>query len=198
MPLPVGHSLISLGIYAAYRRDGLSLNTMRSGWKTALLFVFAGLLPDVDFVTVPFLGFGSHRGFTHSFFFAFIASSFLYTFVKAIDPGTPKRLWPFLLLASSLHPVCDFFTYDYLVERGGVMLFYPLSRSYIQSPFPVFMGIELRYLDTVLSLHTVLALLYETVLSTVFLLTVLHLKNRLLRTAVGVAERRAYGKKIED
>lgn len=171
MPLPVAHSLISLSVMAAYR-GGFSLK-QDSRW--AGLFVFAGLLPDVDFVTVPFLGFGAHRGVTHSLLFALLVTGLMYLFIRIWRSSTGIRLWLFLFVAMALHPVCDYFTYDYLVERGGVMLFYPFSMEYFESPFPVFMGIELRYLRTILSLHTLLALLYETLLSGAVLITTLYI-----------------------
>lgn len=198
MPLPIGHSVISLGLYAAYRKDPVTAASLKSDWKTAALFVVAGLAPDIDFVTVPFLGFGSHRGFTHSFAFALISASFIYTFAKTLEKGLTRRLFFFLLLSASLHPVCDFFTYDYLVERGGVMLLYPLSSSYLQSPFPIFMGIELRYLRTILSVHTLVALIYETVLSSIFFLLSIYLKGKLNRVSAGAARGSPFGRNIED
>lgn len=171
MPLPVAHSLISVSVFAAYR-GGFSLKD-DSRW--AGLFVFAGLLPDIDFVTVPFLGFGAHRGVTHSLFFASVVTAFIYLFIRVWRSSTKARLWLFLFIAMALHPVCDYFTYDYLVERGGVKLFYPVSNEYFESPFPIFMGIELRYLKTIFSLHTLLALLYETLVSGAVLAATLYM-----------------------
>ena len=169
MPLPVAHSLISVSVCAAYR-GGFSL---KEDARWGALFVFAGLLPDIDFITVPFLGFGAHRGVTHSFLFAFVVTACMYLFIRLWQSTVTPRLWVFLFIAMALHPVCDYFTYDYLVERGGVKLFYPFSKEYFESPFPVFMGIELRYWKTILSFHTLLALLYETLLSGSVLATTL-------------------------
>lgn len=173
MPLPVAHSLLSAGVFALYKND---VPVRQDKWWIAL-FIFIGLFPDIDFITVPFTGFGSHRGFTHSFAFAFAVTAFIYLIIRIWKQDAPIRLWPFFLLTMSLHPVCDYFTYDYLVERGGVKLFFPFSNEYYQSPVPIFMGIELRYLRTIFSTHTLLAVLYETVLSGMVLTAVLYLKR---------------------
>lgn len=173
MPLPIAHSLISATVYVAYKGG---LPSTREDLKDLGLFVFAGLLPDIDFITVPFMGFGGHRGLTHSFPFVFAAAMLLYFLRKARGPASP-RLFGFLLVTAALHPVCDYFTYDYLVERGGVKLFYPFSDEYFQSPFPLFIGIELRYLRTIFSAHTLLALGYETLVTGALLLITLYLKT---------------------
>ncbi|MBI5588523.1 MAG: metal-dependent hydrolase [Deltaproteobacteria bacterium] len=178
MPLPIAHTLISTSVFVAYR-GGFSL---KDDWRWAALFAFAGLLPDIDFVTVPFLGFGAHRGFTHSFLFAFLATALIYIFISIWRSKTTPRLWAFLFMAMALHPICDYFTYDYLVERGGVKLFYPFSNEYYESPLPIFMGIELRHLKTIFSLHTLAAVAYETVLSGALLLTTLYLKRTFFST----------------
>ena len=173
MPLPIGHSLISASVYVAYKG---SLDIKRD-FKEMALFVFMGLLPDADFITVPFTGFGAHRGVTHSFAFAFVAASIIFAVVKMMNKSAPSRLWGFLFLTAALHPVCDFFTYDFLVERGGVELFYPFSFKYYQSPHPLFSGIELRHLNTIFSAHTLLAIVRETFISGTILAVVLYLKR---------------------
>ncbi len=173
MPLPIGHSLISAGVYAAYKGS----IDVKEDFKELALFLFMGLLPDVDFVTVPFTGFGAHRGVTHSFAFAFAAATVAFAVVRTLSRHTPARLWGFLILTAALHPVCDFFTYDYLVERGGVELFYPFSLKYYESPYPLFSGIELRYLNTIFSLHTLLAVARETLISGAVFIAVLYFKG---------------------
>lgn len=185
MPLPIGHSLISASVFAACN-GRLSL---KEDWKTLGLFVFAGLLPDIDFITVPFMGFGSHRGLTHSFLFALIAGSILFLLARKILSSRGPRLWISLVIAMALHPVCDFLTYDYLVERGGVRLFYPFSDTYYQSPLTVFVGIELRYLKTIFSAHTLFAIFYEAFVSGAVLSAVLYLKRIPLRSVFGADER---------
>lgn len=177
MPLPAAHSIISASVYVLYKGH-FSLDAIKKDYPLAGLFVFTGLFPDIDFITVPFLGFGSHRGLTHSFVFALAASSAFYALVKLRRKDVTRRLWLFLAVTAALHPICDFFTYDYLVERGGVMLLYPLSKRYYASPFPIFMGIELRYIRTILSLHTLIAVLYETLLTGAFLTAVIRMKGK--------------------
>lgn len=185
MPLPIAHTVISAAVYGLYR-GGISL---KEDYKTIGLFAFMGLLPDIDFITVPFSGFGSHRGFTHSFVFAALISSVIFFLVRVRKKDATTRLWAFLFIAVAMHPVCDYFTYDYLVERGGVMLFYPFSESYFESPFTIFIGIELRYLRTILSAHTLFAIVYETVLSLTLLGIVQYLTTGSLKITETVRER---------
>ncbi|MBI1911586.1 MAG: metal-dependent hydrolase [Deltaproteobacteria bacterium] len=173
MPLPIAHSVISASMYVAYK-GSLSI---KDDYKWLALFMSVGLFPDVDFITVPFMGFGSHRGFTHSFLFAFIITTLIFVYLKKRDSALTARFWSFLFLTMAIHPLCDFFTYDYLVERGGVKLFSPFSERYFESPVPIFMGIELRYLHTIFSAHTLLALAYETFISGLLFLTVFYFKT---------------------
>ena len=177
MPLPIAHSLISAAVFVTYK-GGLSV---RDDLKGLALFAFAGLLPDIDFITVPFTGFGGHRGVTHSLAFAFAATAIMYMALCYLGKKKDARLWFYLFVAMAVHPLCDFFTYDYLVERGGVMLFYPFTDSYFESPVTLFIGIELRYLETIFSLNTLHAVIHEAVLSGVVLLTAVYLKTGSLR-----------------
>lgn len=182
MPLPVAHSIISASVFVSYKKD-FSIASFKKDYRLLALFVFMGLFPDVDFVTVPISGFGAHRGVTHSFFFAALVSSFVFLLLKIWKDWACARLWAFLFAAMALHPVCDYFTYDYLVQRGGVMLFYPFSSRYFESPFPLFAGIELRYLRTIFSLHTLFAIVYETLLSSAIFTITVYVKTRLLKTS---------------
>lgn len=177
MPLPIAHSLISTAVYVTYK----GRLPVREDLKGLALFAFVGLLPDIDFITVPFTGFGGHRGVTHSIAFAFAATAVIYMVVRYIRQKKEPRLWSYLFVAMAVHPVCDFFTYDYLVERGGVMLFYPFTDRYFESPVTLFMGIELRYLETIFSLHTLHAVVHEAVLSGLVLVAAVYLKTGSLR-----------------
>ncbi|MAF20258.1 MAG: hypothetical protein CMI55_01100 [Parcubacteria group bacterium] len=176
MPLPLGHSLISSSIFVTYKR-GLSL---RRDWKGMLLFMSAGLLPDIDFIMLPFTGFGTHRGFTHSFLFALVMPLIICLLLRIIysELRIFSRLYLFLFLTISAHIICDFFTPDLLEERGGVMLFYPFSKYYFQSPLTLFVGIELRYLSTIFSLHTLFSIVIEALITGSVFLAVLYAFNR--------------------
>ncbi len=187
MPLPVAHSLISAAAFVAYKGR---LSVMED-LKGLALFAFAGLLPDIDFITVPFTGFGGHRGVTHSIAFAFVATAVIYLAVSYVSQKKDSRLWFYLFVAMAVHPLCDFFTYDYLVERGGVMLFYPFTTDYFESPVTLFMGIELRYLETIFSLHTLHAVFHEAVLSGAVLATAVYLKTGSLRRSFSVRRKDA-------
>lgn len=187
MPLPVAHSLVSTSVFVAYSgRLGL-----RDNYRWIALFVFMGLLPDSDFITLPFAGFGLHRGLSHSIVFTIVVSTLAYALVKAFKPQVTTRLWFFLALAMTLHPICDYFTPDLLETRGGVMLFYPFTSAYFESPYPIFMGIELRYLETIFSFHTVLALLYETLLAGALLAAIILIKRLSLRPVGSITIKRA-------
>ncbi len=174
MPLPIAHTFISTSVYAAYR-GGISLN--RKDMRGIALFVFAGLLPDLDILLVPVAGIGFHRGMSHSLVFVLFAALSIF-FVLKLFTGASTRLFFFLLLTLLLHPLCDFFTPDYLETRGGVQLLYPFSHAYYQSPVPLFMGVELRYFHTIFSLHTLAALCYEFVLTSGLLAATLYIKQR--------------------
>lgn len=171
MPLPIAHTLVSTSVFAAYS-GGLTLRTIRDDYKMLGLFIFVGLFPDVDFITLPFAGFGPHRGLSHSVVFTVVASTLMYLAVRAVRGGATSRLWLCLAIAMTLHPVCDYFTPDLLETRGGVKLFYPFSDAYYESPVPLFMGIELRYMETIFSLHTLAALAYETLATGALLVAV--------------------------
>lgn len=186
MPLPIAHTLVSTSVFAAYR-GGLSVRAVRDDYKLLGLFVFAGLFPDVDFVTLPFAGFGPHRGLSHSIIFTVLVSTLICVGLRAVRGGVTARLWLYLALAMTLHPVCDYFTPDLLETRGGVKLLYPFSDAYYESPVPVFMGIELRYLSTIFSFHTLVALAYETLLTGTLLLAVVYLKRLRPGTSAGAA-----------
>ena len=175
MPLPIGHSLISSSIYVTYKRN----LSFRRDWKGIFLFVFVGLLPDMDFIMLPFTGFGAHRGLTHSFFFALTIPAIICLFLKVInnDIKVSSRLYLFLFFTLSAHIICDFFTPDLLEERGGVMLFYPISSHYFQSPFTIFIGIELRYLSTIFSMNTLLSIVVETLITGSIFLVMLYVFN---------------------
>jgi len=173
MPLPIAHSLLSTSVFVA----STGRLRLRDNYRLLALFIFVGLFPDTDFITLPFSGFGLHRGLSHSLFFTTAASLLVYAAVRPWTRDSSPRLWLYLAVAMGLHPVCDFFTPDLLETRGGVMLFYPLSSAYFESPWPIFMGIELRYLDTIFSLHTVAALIHETVVAGSVLLAVIFIKR---------------------
>ncbi len=172
MPLPIAHSLISTSVYAAYR-GGLSVKR-DAPWVA--LFVFVGLVPDLDMLLVPFAGMGFHRGVSHSILFALFSATTIFLIVRSMKGAAP-RLWFFLFITAVLHPVCDFFTPDYLETRRGVQLLYPFSKLFYESPVPIFMGVELRYFHTIFSLHTVLVLFYEFVLTSTVLIATLYLKR---------------------
>ncbi|MFQ5464363.1 MAG: metal-dependent hydrolase [Thermodesulfobacteriota bacterium] len=185
MPLPIAHSLLSTSVFVA----SSGRLRLRDNYRLLALFIFVGLFPDADFITLPFFGFGLHRGLSHSLFFTTAASMAIYAAARPWMRDTPARLWLYLAVAMGLHPICDFFTPDLLETRGGVMLFYPLSSAYYESPWPVFMGIELRYLYTIFSFHTIVALIHETIVAGSVLLAVIFIK----RGTVAASRRRGSG-----
>ncbi len=180
MPLPIAHSLISTTVYVAYRG---SLSPRRDiPWIG--LFILVGLLPDLDIILTPIAGIAFHRGISHSLLFALVSSTLIFLTVRYTKGNVSKRLWLYLCITALLHPLCDYFTPDYLEVRRGVQLFYPFSLRYYESPYPLFMGIELRYFETIFSTHTVLALMHETFVTGTIFLTTLYIRDREFRTVV--------------
>jgi inner membrane protein len=100
------------------------------GYKAALWGALAGTIPDLDVVFALFVDpityLGIHRGFTHSIFFAFIASPFLAIAAHRIHRRdyAKYRDWLFLFFwALFTHPLLDVFT------GYGTQLLFPFTTN---------------------------------------------------------------------
>jgi inner membrane protein len=87
------------------------------------------MLPDADVIAfrfgIPYESMFGHRGFTHSFFFAFVLSAVVSTVFFRNNSSNSNFwiAWSFLFMATSSHPLLDAFTNGGL----GVAFFAPFS-----------------------------------------------------------------------
>jgi inner membrane protein len=119
-----GHALAAIGIGRAM--------LLREKWKLWFLGMCCAVIPDVDFLGYQSgIEYGSmfgHRGFTHSFFFAFLlATVVMFAFYR--KEQLFSKQWNILLLyfflATASHPVLDAMTNG----GRGVAFFAPFSNE---------------------------------------------------------------------
>ncbi len=132
---------------------GAAVGGKKYGKKSALIGAFAGAIPDFDvffFVNSdPVTSFTYHRGFTHAFLFAFIATpivAHLLSKIKKLNVDFKDRcLHCIIFLGLFTHPLLDALTIY------GTQLFWPipsypigLGSMFIIDPlysFPLFLGL---------------------------------------------------------
>lgn len=102
----------------------------KAGNKALIWGAVGGTIPDLDVLAAPFLDPISnlvfHRGFTHSFWFAFLMAPvlgfLLFQFYKKRSPEVSYKDWTLLFFLSLFtHPLLDCFT------TWGTQFFYPFS-----------------------------------------------------------------------
>lgn len=102
----------------------------KAGNKAMVWGAIGGTIPDLDVLGAGFLdpitNLLLHRGFTHSFWFAFVAAPilgyFLFKLYKKREPDMTYRDWTWLFfLALFTHPILDCFT------TWGTQFFTPFS-----------------------------------------------------------------------
>ena len=137
MPTFVGHSLVALSICAPVPRTSLG-QAMPFYWWLAVL-VLASLLPDLDVLMLRWLPYShplSHRGLSHSLFFALVAAWCLTIscYLAGIVQGKILTLIPVWLLIATV--MGSHGLLDALTDGGlGIGLFSPLTwRRYF---FPI-------------------------------------------------------------
>jgi inner membrane protein len=128
MATPVGHSLVALTICAPLQRTSLGRAMSIYWWM--LILVLVSLLPDLD-VLLRWLSFShllSHRGLTHSLFFALIFTMVItvFCYLSGIIHGNIRTLikvWLVFATVMASHGLMDALT-----DGGrGVALFSPFS-----------------------------------------------------------------------
>jgi inner membrane protein len=129
MPTFVGHSLVALSLGASLPRTSLGRAMPLSAWLAVLVLV--SLLPDLDVLMLRWLPYShplSHRGLSHSLFFALIAAGCL-TLAASLTGLIKGRtsilipVWLLLAAAMSSHGLLDACTDGGL----GIALFSPLT-----------------------------------------------------------------------
>lgn len=133
----VGHSLVALTICASLQRTSLSRAMSIYWWLAALMLV--SLLPDLDVLMLRWLPYShpfSHRGFSHSLFFAVLAAMLITVSCRlaGLVHGSIRTLimvWLVLAAVMASHGLLDALTDGGL----GIGLLSPFStRRYF---FPV-------------------------------------------------------------
>lgn len=120
---PAGHASISY------------LSSKLSKKLIVVWVVIGGIIPDIDFLFLPFDFFNSiHRVVTHNIFFAIFTSLIVSIFYKN---GTKKKMvFVSLLIGILLHIAVDSVMDNNPSNGMGVALFWPLSKDMFQ-PFNV-------------------------------------------------------------
>ena len=132
MPSPLGHALGGLIVG--------SLAVRRPGWFPLAACAAAATLPDVDLL-LPI----THRGATHSLTAAACVFGLAWIVLSWKERGTAALWLPLALgLAVLSHVLLDWLGEDSSSPRG-VMVLWPLSRSYYVSNLDVFAAVDRRY-----------------------------------------------------
>jgi len=96
--------------------------------KFWLMGMFCAAIPDADVISfkfgIPYSHMFGHRGFTHSFFFAFIFASLIWLlfFRKS---GQKLMIWVYLFLCTASHGILDAMTSG----GRGIAFFAPFSEG---------------------------------------------------------------------
>ncbi|MGL4364860.1 MAG: metal-dependent hydrolase, partial [Bacteroidales bacterium] len=123
----ITHSLVGLGAALLMPKD----------WRTGIFLTVATVapsLPDLDvlgfYAGVPYDSFWGHRGFVHSFCFAFCLAALLAILVRYHQKTTYIKLWIFLGIVISTHGILDAMT----TGGHGIALFSPFNNARIFLP----------------------------------------------------------------
>jgi hypothetical protein len=156
MPSPVGHALAGLAIHALSARNGRELRSLPRAAGVTLL----ALGPDMDFA-VAWLGVGyRHQGELHSVGMA-VAVGVACAIAAALSGVTSARRGAWIAAAAWLsHVALDIFSID-TSPPFGPMALWPLSRSHLHSPIPLFLDIW-RAPDWKTLQHDAIAVTWET------------------------------------
>ncbi len=168
MALPIAHAAAGYLVHRAGRR----FSGEAGGWRRAVLCMFIGNLPDMDFLVGFVIGFPGllHRGISHT-----IVGAVAFGVVA----GAIARWWwrePFVAAACVFgaayfsHLALDFVTID-TRPPPGVQFLWPFSSGYFISPVTVFSEIYIDgqtragFLRTVFAWPTFVVLVREVVIA---------------------------------
>ena len=162
MASTVGHALAGVVLYQCFSND----DGGRGLPRPLALAASAALanLPDIDF----FLGYlihgdprAMHAGVTHTVPFALLAA--LGAAGARLFGGVGRTFGIAFLIVLS-HVLLDFASGTSLgfAPGHGVMLLYPISEERWDAPIKLFLGAHHRDLESLLSLHNLTAVLWES------------------------------------
>lgn len=104
-------------------------------------FIIGGLLPDIDFILLPFSFFNAlHRVVTHNVFFLVIVAALFFFFSKTDQ----WKIAMFLLLGGCVHLFIDAVLDSNPSNGLGVAVFWPVSEWFF-SPFNLFKNRTVAY-----------------------------------------------------
>ena len=183
MASPLGHSIAGIAVVLSMvpvAEHGLG-GLRRWGRKYFLLLVgavFVANIPDFDYFPGLFTGDLNrfHRGFTHSFAFCGGVTALCVLLSRLTVAGrriAVRRLIFALVLLTFGHVVIDWLAQD-LADPCGVPLFWPVSSTPFQFPFPVFPMVNK---EEVWHLQNVLAAGVETFVMGAVCLVVAHARG---------------------
>jgi len=138
MPTPIGHSLISTAIFAGVNKKDKNFSVL-----DYFIFLFFGMLPDLDFLPGLIIGEPSryHHGFSHSFVMSLVMglmAGLVYYLIRR------KYLVQYSFIFSGVyfaHVAADFFAVDTSLPIGE-QLFWPFWNGYLLSPFTFFLDVH--------------------------------------------------------
>jgi len=126
MPTVLTHPVVPLAIAVGLGRGTISRPLLAAG-------VVASMLPDLDVLAfhfgLPYSDPWSHRGFSHSLFFALVLAAVGTGFARSLAATPWKTFW-FLFIATASHGILDAFTNGGL----GIALLWPFSDERFFAP----------------------------------------------------------------
>ena len=127
----VSHAIVALAIGSVLSRE-------KEPRKYYFFGMLCAIMPDLDAVGfwmgVPYDSMFGHRGFTHSFFFAFLLALIMMWIFFAENEFISKpywRIWAYFFLATAMHPIVDAMTSG----GPGVAFFSPFSNHRYFFPY---------------------------------------------------------------
>lgn len=176
MALPIAHAAAGYLVHRAGRRSPTGGRPSLAGWRRAVLFMFIGNLPDMDFLVGFVIGRPGllHRGVSHT-----VLAAVVFGVAAALVARWRwhERFGPAAIafgVAYLSHLILDFFTIDTRPPAGAQFL-WPLSSEYLLSPVTVFHEIHIdgrtraAFLSTVLAWPTMVVLAREVMIAVVIL-----------------------------
>lgn len=118
-----GHAFAAIAMGSTFKKYLLD-------WKFWTLGIICSIIPDADVISfslnIPYESFWGHRGFSHSFIFAFLLSVLLtFLFYKRVDVKTRMWLIFYFFICTASHSILDALTSGDL----GVAFFAPFDNS---------------------------------------------------------------------
>lgn len=183
MPSPIGHSIISLGIYYFSKTK---INKIFLEWKNLIFVLIAGNLPDIDFI--PGLLKGElnkyHETYTHTLVFAVIVSFFVWVVLFFFKYKKAYKIAFFSFVLIYAHIIFDIFNFDSRPPIG-VMLFWPFTEQYFYLKMPLIYPFDRQNLENLFSKDGLFALFTEILVSVpILVLGIVSVKKKKLKKMI--------------